>query len=201
MGNFNLQGFVQRYNVKAICSIIEIVCVLLFIATLISPNFIYRTFCLYSVSSLSVDAEYWRLITPIFIHFGILHIAFNLVMFEAFARPIENILGKGKLLNLIILSALLSNGLQFLMMLITNHQGLFGGMSGVVYSLIGYIGILSKRNDLPYELRLPSGLLTVSVIFIAFGFLIDGIANFAHIGGLFVGLILGFYDLKKLKFY
>ena len=126
-----------------------------------------------------------------------MHIAFNLVMFEAMARPIERTFGKVKFFSIFISVALLSNVTQYCFM--TDLNGYFGGLSGVVYGVIGYSGVLSRRKDLPPSFNIPPGLLTVSVIFIFISFFLGEIANLCHIGGLVVGMLWGFYDYKKLK--
>ena len=53
------------------------------------------------------------------------------------------------------------------------------------------------RKDLPYKLYIPKGLFTVSLLFIALGFFMDGIANFCHLGGIAAGALCGFIDLKR----
>lgn len=189
--------FLQPFTVT---TAVEVISVLFYVLSFFPGAFntAYAYFGLYQESQLA-GFELWRLVTPVFFHFGILHIAFNLVMFEAFARPLERTLGHLKLFSLFIVIAMLSNALQFAFL---QQPAVFGGMSGVVYGIIGYIGILSYLcRDLPSALRLPKGLLTVSVIFIAFGFFLSGIANFCHLGGIAVGIVWGFIDSKRAKLF
>lgn len=179
-------------------SIIEIVCILLFVVGLFSQSLkqeIALALAWFDLRQITQDFQVYRVITPIFLHFDFLHIAFNLVMFEAFARKIENVLGMVKLLILIVVIAVFSNYFQLIME--SGNHILFGGMSGVVYGIICYMGILSRRKNLPDELRLPPGLLAVSVIFIALGFLMNNMANYCHLGGLLVGMLLGLADFRR----
>ena len=78
--------------------------------------------------------EVWRLITPIFLHSGIWHIAFNMMALGAFGQRIEMAKGRGKFLWIVLVSAIASNVGQFLL-----NGGGFGGMSGVVFALAGYL--------------------------------------------------------------
>ena len=119
-------------------------------------------------------------------------------MFEAFARPIERHFGAWKLGYIILTIALVSNILQFIFLQSgLGGNAIFGGLSGVVYGVIGYMGVLSRRHDLPGDLRLPPGLLLVSIIFIGIGFFLSGIANICHLGGLLVGMALALVDFKR----
>ena len=125
-----------------------------------------------------------------------MHIAFNLVMFEAMARPIERFFGKSKLFSLVVSIGLLSNVLQYCFI---DGNTVFGGLSGVVYGVIAYCALVSKSENVPDGFFIPKGLLAVSIIFIGLGFIFSGIANLCHLGGLVVGLVWGLVDLKKLN--
>ena len=200
-----LKGFnVGIWDPLAVISITEIIALIVFLGGFLSYGFYnfsldYLSFI--SFSQVSQDFEVWRLITPIFLHFGFLHIAFNIVMFEALGRPAERVLGKKRMLYLVLVIALVSNIVQLgFNQAFSAIPSYFGGLSGVVYGLIGYLGVLSTRPYLPQGLMIPRGLMTVCLIFIIFGFFLSGIANFCHLGGLFTGALLGLIDKKKLKF-
>ncbi len=178
-----------------VTTMVEIICILFYLLSFLPPAFnqAFAYLGLYNAADLH-QLQLWRLITPIFFHFGILHIAFNLVMWEAFARPMERILGSVKLLSFTVVTAMLSNALQFAFIA---QPAVFGGLSGVVYGLIGYLGVRSLQPDTPDGLRLPRGLLLVSLIFIGFGFFLSGIANLCHLGGIAVGALWGLIDSRR----
>lgn len=189
-----------RWTPFSLTSAIELICLVCFLLSFFSRSMEYTlasSLGWLSLENITQDFQIYRVITPIFLHFGFLHIAFNLVMFEAFARPIERYMGAGKLLYLILSIAIVSNCLQFIIYHGMAQNALFGGMSGVVYGIICYMGILSRRQDLPSELKIPPGLLTVSIIFIALGFFMNDVANFCHLGGLAMGLLLALVDFKR----
>lgn len=140
-----------------------------------------------------VEGQYWRLITPVFLHFGILHIAFNMAMFWFLGQRIEVLQGSLRLLSLVLLISLGSNIIQAAF----SGAAIFGGMSGVVYGLLGYGWIWSAlKPDQP--LHIPPALVYFSLFMLVMGFLgvVDmlgagRVANAAHLGGLIVGCILG----------
>lgn len=137
--------------------------------------------------------QYWRLITPIFIHFGVFHIAFNGLWLWEFGRRIETLAGSFHFLMLMLVIAVVSNYCQYLW----DGPSLFGGMSGVLYGLLGYIWI---RNLIApsASLRLPRGIIGFMLVWLAvcmsgaITFLFGaGIANAAHVSGLLAGMCLG----------
>ncbi len=187
-------GILASWNPLTMTSVIELICVLFYLAMFVSERSVVEWFSLTRAMGDLTPENYYRLLTPVFLHFNIVHIAFNLVMWEALARPLERTLGLGKLFSLFIAVALMSNVLQYMVL---DGNGTFGGLSGVVYGVIGYMGLISRRSDCPQSLQFPQGLLAVSAVFIVFGFFVSGIANFCHLGGLLVGLAWGFLDYKR----
>lgn len=184
------------WTLLSLTSLLEVACLAIYLLMLIPSvdGALVNALAWFSLADVTENFEVFRIITPVLLHFGIFHIAFNLVMFEAFARPIERHFGALKLGYIILSLAIVSNTLQ---MLFLPPGAIMGGMSGVVYGLIGYMGILSFRQDLPEDLRLPQGLLLVSIIFIGIGFFFSGIANLCHVGGMVLGIALGFLDYKR----
>lgn len=139
------------------------------------------------------SGQYWRLITPIFLHFGIFHVAFNGVWMWELGRRIEPLSGSVHMLVIALLMAISSNIGQYLW----SGPSLFGGMSGVVYGLLGYVWIRNKVAPRPI-LALPRGLLGFMLAWLLAGMsgLIDllmsgSIANAAHAVGLLCGMLLG----------
>ena len=188
------------WSLLSVTSILEVACLVIFVLGLVPSidQALLSGLSWYSLDQLT-SGQVWRVLTPVLLHFGILHLLFNLVMFEAFARPIERHFGAWKLGYIIGAIALVSNILQFMFLQSDLGAGntIFGGLSGVVYGVIGYMGVLSRRQDLPSDLRLPPGLLLVSAIFIGIGFFLSGIANICHLGGLLMGMALAVLDYKR----
>ena len=139
------------------------------------------------------EAELWRLVNPIFVHFGLMHFVFNGLWLSLLGGRIETLLGPVHLLLLVLVSAVISNMAQF----VWTGSVAFGGMSGVIYALLGYIWIRNLLAPHPI-LALPKELIGFMLFWLLFcmtgvlGFLLGvGIANAAHFGGLIVGMLLG----------
>ena len=132
--------------------------------------------------------EVWRLFTPIFIHFGILHILFNMLWLLDLGTMIERRQSTRVLAALLLVIAALSNFGQYL------WQGpVFGGMSGVVYGLIGYIWLRGKF-DPASGLFLHSSTVTMAVIWfvLCLAGVFPYVANAAHGVGFAVGIAWGY---------
>jgi len=139
------------------------------------------------------NGQPWRLITPIFIHFGLMHFAFNALWLSLLGSRVERSLGPLHLFLLVAVSAVVSNMAQF----VWAGSVAFGGMSGVIYALLGYLWIRNWLAPHPV-LWLPKELIGFMVFWLLFcmtgilDFLIGvGIANAAHFGGLVTGMLLG----------
>ncbi|WP_461517843.1 rhomboid family intramembrane serine protease [Porticoccus sp.] len=156
-------------------------------------DFVGETIHFGTADEAMANGQYWRLITPIFLHFGIFHLAFNGVWMWELGRRIEPLSGSLHMLVIALLMAVSSNLGQYLW----TGPSLFGGMSGVVYGLLGYIWIRNKVAPRPI-LALPRGLLGFMLFWLLAGMtgvidmLMSGsIANAAHAIGLLCGMLLG----------
>jgi GlpG protein len=141
------------------------------------------------------QGQVWRLITPIFIHFGLLHIVFNMFWLYRLGALIEMRLKPGTLLALALVSAVGSNLAEYGWQTYRfgpEHIHPFGGMSGVVYALFGFVWMKSDY-DPERGIKLPSNtiLWMMGWLFFCMTGAIGGVANAAHVGGLLVGLVIG----------
>ncbi len=137
-------------------------------------------------------AQPWRVFTPIFLHFGLLHIAFNGLWLWELGGMIEQRQGSVRLLGVVALVAACSNIAQAAMSTV-----LFGGMSGAIYGLLGYI-VAWNRLRASQQFPLPPAVAWFMIGWLVVclsGFTsllgVGEIANTAHISGLLMGLLLG----------
>lgn len=130
--------------------------------------------------------EVWRLITPIFIHFGVIHLLFNMLMLIDLGSRIESREHPGVFIALFLTIAILSNLGQYFI----GHSTGFGGMSGVVYGFFGYIWIRSKSAPFSGYL-LDSMTVMMMLVWFFFCFQTAYVANWAHAAGLLVGMAWG----------
>ena len=139
----------------------------------------------------SVQFDVWRYFSHALMHFSFLHILFNLLWWWYLGGAVEKRLGSGKLIVITLISALLSGYVQH------KFSGpWFGGLSGVVYALMGYVWLRGER-DPESGIFLQRGLITFALIWLIAGwFDLFGmaIANGAHVAGLAVGLAMAFAD-------
>ncbi|MDH0140378.1 rhomboid family intramembrane serine protease GlpG [Aeromonas caviae] len=137
------------------------------------------------------DWQAWRYVTPAFIHFSVLHLVFNLLWWWYLGGQIEQRLGSGKLFILLIVGAALPNIAEFFA-----SGPRFGGLSGVVYALLGY-SWLRTRLQPDCGLAMPPALMGFMLVWLVLGFL-DMLgtptANMALLAGLLVGLAQGWLD-------
>jgi GlpG protein len=135
------------------------------------------------------SGQIWRLLTPDFLHFSWTHIIFNSVMLWFLGSQIEWFDGRARLITLFVVTSLVSNGLQYFV-----SGPLFGGLSGVVYGILGYCW-LSQRTAPRFQF--PPALVTFAVVWMVIGFTplpeiigLGRMANEAHLGGFIAGLAL-----------
>ncbi|SEJ18194.1 GlpG protein [Azotobacter beijerinckii] len=137
--------------------------------------------------------QWWRLLTPMLLHFGWLHLAMNSLWYWELGRRIEARQGSLMLLLLTLAFGLASNTAQYLF----GGPGLFGGLSGVLYGLLGHCWIFHRLSpDAAY--RLPPGVVVMMLVWLlvclsglvsALG--LGAIANAAHVAGLLAGCLTG----------
>ncbi|NLB65005.1 MAG: rhomboid family intramembrane serine protease [Lentisphaerae bacterium] len=133
------------------------------------------------------QGQIWRLFTPIFLHFTWWHLLFNLLWLQDLGQVLEARIGTARYAGAILLMALVSNLAQFFL-----GGPYFGGMSGVVYGLFGYLWV-RNRLDPRFGVMispLAGGMLMVFLAMGMFG-LVGPTANAAHFSGLMAGAALG----------
>ena len=147
------------------------------------------------------SGQIWRLLSPAFLHFGWMHLIFNLMWVWYFGRQIEALQGSRTMLLLLIVAGISANIAQYL-----TGTVLFGGMSGVVYALLAHVWLMSRRVPksgffVPQMLvvfMLGWMVFTMTDMASSVGF--GNVANEAHLGGLLVGLATGwYYSSRRLK--
>ncbi len=145
------------------------------------------------MTTATFGGEPWRAILPIFLHYGAMHLVFNMLWLKELGGQIEFLKGRVFLGGLVAAVAVLSNSAQFL----ATGPG-FGGMSGVVYGLFGYLWIKSKREPWSGFIIDPQ---TVWMMLAWFGLCFTGwfgpVAHIVHAGGLAVGVGLGLIPGKR----
>jgi GlpG protein len=183
--------------------------------------------------------EVWRLVTPIFIHFGVAHLIFNLLAFYQLGRVLEHRYGTLFLGLAIVAIAVISNFLQaatpesiggsplavymkgdFYRWQILHEIGsddqlfiaakpwglsLFGGISGVVFGMLG-IAWMKSRFDWSAGFYVPRAMVIWAIAWFALGLtpwdvtlLGANMANWAHGAGLVLGVLIGYFSSSPFR--
>ncbi|MDC5804664.1 rhomboid family intramembrane serine protease GlpG [Vibrio europaeus] len=139
--------------------------------------------------------QLWRWVSHAVLHFSVMHIAFNLLWWWQLGGDIEQRLGSGKLLQLFAVSAALSGAGQYWV-----EGANFGGLSGVVYALVGYLWMLGYKAP-QLGLSMPKPMIGFMLVWLVLGFVQPymAIANTAHLVGLLSGVALGLFDASRAK--
>jgi GlpG protein len=133
------------------------------------------------------SGEVWRLVTPILLHFGLPHLLFNLWNLYNLGGAFEISRGSARFGLFVIIAAVISNLSQYI------HKGpAFGGMSGVLYGLFGYIWMKSRFDPAAgLYLHRDTIILMIVWLFICMTGRVGPIANTAHVSGILVGMAVG----------
>ena len=134
----------------------------------------------------------WTVITPIFVHWGVIHLLMNMLAMHYLGFLIEGKQGSIFYLTQILVIATISNTAEFIF-----SPGLFGGMSGVLYGQFGYLWIRGKL-DIGWGIRLSDSAIKSGLVWLFLcWFVIPNIANYAHTAGLLCGMLWGYLAAQE----
>lgn len=140
-------------------------------------------------NSAILNGQYWRLVTPIFLHVDLLHIAFNNYFLYRIGPQLERFYGYRRFVLLYLLSGITGVLASFIL---SPYRSI--GASGALFGLIGTMipFLYRNRTILANTKRQISNIIQVIVVNLVIG-LLPGIDNWGHVGGLIGGLILGWF--------
>lgn len=134
--------------------------------------------------------EWYRLLTTGFIHYGLVHLGFNMVLLYQFGTMLEPALGRIRFVALYV-GALLVGAFGALVL---DPLALTGGASGAVFGLVGAVAVGLRRRGIDIWQSGVGGLLVVNLIVT---FVVPGISVGGHVGGLVGGATLGSVMLRS----
>ncbi len=139
------------------------------------------------------QGQVWRLFTPIFLHFSLWHLIFNLLWLRDLGGIMEAKIGTARFAAVVAAVAVASNLSQYVV-----GGASFGGMSGVVYGIFGYLWV-RNRMDFNFGVLISPMASGMLMVFLALGFfgLLGPTANAAHLSGLLVGGALGWLAARR----
>lgn len=136
------------------------------------------------------DGEIYRLFTCMFLHFGISHLANNMLVLFVLGQRLEPVVGKIKFILIYLLGGLGGNVISLLADVKKNEYAVSAGASGAVFAVMGamiYVVIWSHGQLQDISTR---QILIMAAFSLYFGFTSTGVDNAAHVGGMIMGFLL-----------
>ena len=172
-----------------ITPILITLCVLVFISMYIWGNGSENTITLLLFGAnfrpLVQAGEIWRLATSMFLHIGIVHLVVNMYSLYIIGKQLESFLGRWKFLIVYLGSGIIGSLLSVVV-----HSSISAGASGAIFGLLGSLLYFGYHYRLYLGTVLKTQVIPVIIINLLIGFMVPGIDNFAHIGGLVGGYLL-----------
>lgn len=137
------------------------------------------------------DGQWWRLFTSMFLHFGVLHIAFNMYALYLFGPILEQMYGHVEYAVMYVLCGL---GGSVLTILLADPRSAAAGASGAIFGLFGLAFVVSRRRHLllgPQARAILSQAGILLLINLVITFSVPTISWTGHLGGLAVGGVMG----------
>lgn len=190
------ESFLQYIKSYPIISIIILLQLLLYMMNFIP--FIPHKYFFQGLSGMNIyiaDGEYWRLVTPIFLHANFSHLLFNSLSLILFGPFLEKALGKSIFILNYLACGVIANLATFIFLPLTySHVG----ASGAIYGLFGiYLAMfLLKKREISQR-DTQQIIIPIIVIALIMTFIESNVNITAHIAGILAGCLLGFLFFKK----
>jgi rhomboid protease GluP len=139
---------------------------------------------------LTLNGQWWRLITSMFVHFGIVHVSLNMWCLWNLGRAAEQLMGRASYLLAYFVSGIFSSIASVYWHPMAASAGASGAIFGMAGALVSYVYLKKTPSHITINSRMLGSLGTFIAYNLAFGAL-PGISNAAHIGGLVMGLLVG----------
>ena len=148
-------------------------------------------------SAVTVQHQWWRLFTAMFVHFGAMHILSNMISLYLLGRSAEQVLGPGRMLTLYLVSGIVGTLCTVLLDLHAGKDTLSAGASGAIFGLMGlYVAMaLLPRFRPMVSVR---NILIMLALNAAYGIQNRSVNMTAHTGGLAAGTVLSLFFLSAI---
>jgi len=133
---------------------------------------------------LIMQGEWWRFVTPIFIHIGFLHLAMNTYALYYIGKNVEKLFGHGRFLMIYLFSGFIGCVVSFLV-----SDSISAGASGAIFGCMGALLLLGLKKNNIFSKQLLSSMLPIILLNLVLGFSISKIDNGGHLGGLLGGFL------------
>ncbi|MBQ9319149.1 MAG: rhomboid family intramembrane serine protease [Bacilli bacterium] len=151
-----------------------------------NPNFLYKYGALVNKSQMVNNFDYLRIVSSIFLHGGLIHLLCNMYTLYVIGPQVESFFGKVKYILIYLISGICGNLLSMLF-LADNHVSI--GASGAIFGLLGAIVYFGYHYRVYLGTVIKSQIIPLIVVNLFIGYMVSGINNTAHIGGLIGGVL------------
>lgn len=144
------------------------------------------------INGLIMQGQYWRFVTPIFLHANLLHISLNMLNFVVLGIFLERLVGHMRFLLIYLVTGIVSIIASFYFM----PQEISVGASGAIFGLVGAYSIFVLMHRRAFRnggIPVLLWLVIVVVGNLSIGLFVPNVDNYAHIGGLLSGCLLGWW--------
>ncbi|MEH7442244.1 rhomboid family intramembrane serine protease [Bacillus sp. JJ1122] len=182
----SFRDFIRYYPIVTLVISIHILLYLVTTIPFFPSRYLFEL--LSGVNLYIVNGDYWRLVTPIFMHSGFAHMLFNSFSLVLFAPALEQLLGRTKFILLYLATGIAANVATLSLEPLTyTHVG----SSGAIFGLFGfYIAIIFFRKAMMSRENSQT-IMTIAIIGIVMTFVQSNINITAHIFGLIAGFLIG----------
>ena len=176
---------VFEHKKPVVTTILIVLNILIYILSILFGEYenILNNYCVYG--PLIRVGEYYRLLTGIFLHGGLLHLLFNCYALWIIGNQIESFMGRGKYLIIYLFSGLMGS---LFSITFSNYASI--GASGAIFGLLGSMLYFGYHYRIYLGNVIKSQILPLIILNLVLGFIISGVDNFAHIGGLLGGALI-----------
>lgn len=147
-----------------------------------------------------LDGELYRLVTSMFLHFGMAHLANNMLVLFVLGGRLERTVGKVRFLLIYLLGGIAGNVVSMLLDMNSYDYAVSAGASGAVFAVTGALIYVILRHKGRVEDLSVRQILIMAALSLYIGFTGTGVDNAAHVGGLAGGFVLAFllYHPRKI---
>lgn len=138
--------------------------------------------------------EWYRLFTATFMHFGINHLANNMLLLFLLGQMFERAVGPTRYLGIYLGSGLAGSFLSFFYMCLVGKNDIVAGASGAIFGIVGGMVVVVIVNKGRYKGISVRRMVFMALLTLYFGFATAGTDNVGHLGGLMAGIILTFFS-------
>ena len=194
---FSKKKPIMTYIFMAICLFMYILCsISSFGFITLDANVLYKYGALVNLDNMNSNLDLYRLITSIFLHGGLIHLACNMYSLYVIGPQLESFFGKIKYTIIFIGSGIIGN---LLSMAFLQNSFVSVGASGAIFGLLGAILYFGYHYRVYLSGVIKSQIIPLIILNLAIGFMATSINNLAHIGGLIGGVLVSMAVGVKYK--